>query len=273
MRETDACAAAERLVDVLERQAGGLGQLLLRRVAAQLDLEPARGPAELLLALDDVDGHANRARVVGDGALNGLANPPGRVRGELEAAAPVELLDGAVETQRALLDEVEERDAEAAVALGDRDDEAEVRLDHAPLREQVALLDALRERDFLGGGQKLVAADVGQEELQAVAGALDGRPRRSTASALLGGRADLEADRLELVRDLGDLLVAEVELERERLELCRLDVAALFGGLDQGAARLDRVKSFVHGVLTHVVLLGPFAERGRTDCGSTHPTF
>src|SRR5918911_997246 len=51
---------AERLVDVLHRQARRLGQLLLRRLAPELHLEPPRGPAELLLALDDVHGHADR---------------------------------------------------------------------------------------------------------------------------------------------------------------------------------------------------------------------
>ena len=34
---------AERLVDVLDRQAGRLGKLVLRRLASQLDLEPASG--------------------------------------------------------------------------------------------------------------------------------------------------------------------------------------------------------------------------------------
>ncbi len=124
----------QRLVDVLDRQAGRLGELVLRRLAAELDLEPPRRARQLLLALDDVHRHADRARVVRDRALHRLADPPGRVGRELVAAAPVELLDGAVQAERALLDQVEERHAEAAVALGDRDDEAQVRLDHAPLR-------------------------------------------------------------------------------------------------------------------------------------------
>src|SRR5581483_4965480 len=46
---------AERLVDVLAWEAGRLRELVLRCLAAELDLEPARGAAELLLALDDVD--------------------------------------------------------------------------------------------------------------------------------------------------------------------------------------------------------------------------
>ena len=104
--------------------------------------------------------------MVRHGALHRLADPPGRVRRELEAAPPVELLDRAVQPERSLLDQIEERDTEAAVALGDRDDEAEVRLDHDALRDRVAALDALRQRDLLGGGQQLVAADVREEQLR-----------------------------------------------------------------------------------------------------------
>ena len=173
-------------------------------------------------------------RVVGDCALHGLPDPPGGVGRELEAAPPVELLDRAVEPQRPLLDQVEERHAEAAVPLGDRDDEPEVGLDHPALGDRIALLDLLRERDLLGGGQQLVAAYIGEKELQAVrragehlgrvVGGLDARLLRAR---LLGGRlallgrADLETEGLELARKLLDLVLAEVVLERERLELLR----------------------------------------------------
>src|SRR5205085_8809418 len=155
---------AQSLVDVLAREAGRLRELVLGRLAAKLDLEPPRGAAELLLALDDMNGHANRARVVCDRALHRLADPPGRVRRELVAATPVELLDGAVEAERPLLDQVEEGHAEAAVPLGDRDDEAQVRLDHATFRRRLAPLDLLREHDLFGRSEQLVAADVGEEE-------------------------------------------------------------------------------------------------------------
>src|SRR5215212_3621704 len=46
----------ERLVDVLDRQARRLRELVLRRLAPELDLEAARSARQLLLALDDVDG-------------------------------------------------------------------------------------------------------------------------------------------------------------------------------------------------------------------------
>src|SRR4051812_20602814 len=221
---------AERLVDVLDRQAGRLGELLLGRLAAELDLEPAGGAAELLLPLDDVHRDADRAGVVGDGALHRLADPPGRVGRELVAAAPVELLDGAVEAERALLDQVEKGDAEPAVALRDRDDETQVRLDHAALGEAVAALDRLRERDLFVRRQQLVAADVGEEELQAVARAGPRRLHRSHRSGLgsvhgllLGsGLADLHAQALELTTQLLDVESRQLVLERERLELRRL---------------------------------------------------
>src|SRR5581483_9518892 len=85
----------ERLVDVLHREARRLGELVLRRLAAELDLEPARGARQLLLPLDDVHRDADRARVVRDRALHRLPDPPRRVGRELVPTAPVELLHGA----------------------------------------------------------------------------------------------------------------------------------------------------------------------------------
>jgi hypothetical protein len=178
--------------------------------------------------------------VVGNGPLHRLADPPGRVGRELVPAAPVELLDRAVEAERALLDQVEERHAEAAVALGDRHDQAEVRLDHAALGGAVAALDALGEHDLFRGGQKLVAADVREEELEAVGGAGElGKLDRSGLGGLLGDGlaglllAHLEADALELAPQLLEIDVGELVLERECLELGRLDVSTLFGPFDQ----------------------------------------
>src|ERR671935_235230 len=124
---------AERLVDVLNRQAGRLRELGLRRLAAQLDLEPARRARELLLPLDDMHGHADRARVVRDRALHRLADPPGRVRRELVAAPPVDLLD--LDLREVVL----EREG------------LEVRG-----RDEAALLGALDERACLLGVEQLV---------------------------------------------------------------------------------------------------------------------
>src|SRR5436190_1133159 len=116
----------ELVADRLERPRLALE---LRRLAAELDLEPPRRARQLLLTLDHVHRDANRARVVRDRALHRLPDPPRGVRRELVAAPPVELLDRAVQAQRPLLDQVQERHAEASVALGDRHDETKIRLD------------------------------------------------------------------------------------------------------------------------------------------------
>src|SRR5213075_2200780 len=112
--------------------------------------------------------------LVRDRPRDRLADPPRRVRRELVALAVVELLHGADEAERAFLDEVEEAEAAAEVALGDADDEAEVRLDHVRLRRHVAALDALGEADFLIGGEECDLADLPEIEAEAVEARLDG---------------------------------------------------------------------------------------------------
>jgi hypothetical protein len=110
------------------------GQFLLGGLPAMLDLELPRQARQLDPALVDVGGNADRPPLIRDRALAGLPDPPGRIGRELEALAPVELLDRPVEADDALLDEVAERHSVATVALGDRDDEAEVGVDHPLLR-------------------------------------------------------------------------------------------------------------------------------------------
>ena len=147
---------------------GDVGDLLGGGLAAQLGDELALGAADLVQLLDDVDRDADRARLVGERAGDRLADPPGRVSRELEALAVVELLRGADQAERALLDQVEERQPLVAVVLRDRDDEAQVRLDHLLLRVEVAALDPARQVDLLLRGEQPDLADVLQEELKGV---------------------------------------------------------------------------------------------------------
>ena len=130
------------------------GDLLDRGIAVAGRLELALGAVELLDDVVDVDRDPDRAALVGDRARDRLADPPGGVGRELEALAVVELLDRADEADRALLDQVEEGQALVAVALGDRDHEAQVGARHVVLRVEVAALDALGEGDLLLGGQQ-----------------------------------------------------------------------------------------------------------------------
>src|SRR5581483_11153141 len=98
----------------------------------------------------------------------------------------------------------------------------------------------------------------GQEELEAVRRPAHGpglvrSGRRRRRLGLLGGLADLDADALELARQLLDVLLREVVLEHERLELGRLDVAALLRALDQDTG-LVAFKQLVQLVLGQVTL-------------------
>src|SRR4051794_19138475 len=95
------------------------GDLLRRRLPAERLHELALDVHDLVELLHHVDGDPDRPALVRDRPCHGLADPPRRVCRELVAAAVVELLDRADEAQRALLDEVQERQAAAQVALGD----------------------------------------------------------------------------------------------------------------------------------------------------------
>ena len=221
----------ERLVearDRAERRAGlehaldlhlrGLRDLLVGRLAAELERQGELRARRPPLDLHDVHRHADRPRAVLDPALHRLPDPPRRIGRELESSAPVELLDRAHEPEHAFLDEVEERQPLAAVALRDRDDEAQVRVDHPLLRGRVSPLDALRELDLLRRGQERVAADVVEEELERVRGrrGLESRRGRApSASSARRRRSSSSARRHELVG---------VGLS-ERLELVEVDGA------------------------------------------------
>src|SRR3954467_11514291 len=98
-------------VDLVGLDAGHVGDLLGRGLAAQLGDELALGPADLVQLLDDVDRYPDRAGLVGKGASDRLSNPPGGVGRELEALAVVELLGRADQAEGPFLDQVEEGQA------------------------------------------------------------------------------------------------------------------------------------------------------------------
>ena len=117
-----------------------------------------------------MDGQADRAALVGEGARHGLADPPGGVGGELEPELVVELLDRADQAHVALLDQIQERHAGLRVVAGDRHDEAQVALDQALLRGLVAEILAPGELALLGRGQQAPVADLPDVELERIRG-------------------------------------------------------------------------------------------------------
>ena len=65
-----------------------------------------------------MNGDANRARLIGHGAGDGLTNPPGCVRGELVALGVIEFLDRSDKAEVSLLDQVQEQHAAPGIPLG-----------------------------------------------------------------------------------------------------------------------------------------------------------
>ena len=98
----------------------------------------ARLANQLVDRLDHVHGDADRAGLVGDGAGDRLANPPGGVGAELVALGVVELLDRADQADIALLDQVQQRHAAPDILLGHADHEAQISLGEATARVQTA---------------------------------------------------------------------------------------------------------------------------------------
>ena len=195
-------------------------------------LELLLGAAQLQPALLHVHRDPDRVGLVRDRALAGLADPPRRVGRELEALAVVELLDRPVEADRAVLDQVEQRQAVALIALAI---ETTSRRFAFVIRSfaTIAALDPLRERDLLGGGQKLVAADLVQEELQAV-GRADRRGRRSSPSSASSAASSISTSAAASGAERLDGLLVEVVLDVQRLELGGGHVPALLCVVQEG---------------------------------------
>ncbi len=217
------------------------GDLLGGRLAAELLNQLALHVHDLVELLDHVHGDPDRAGLVRDRAGHGLPDPPGGVRGELVPAPVVELLDGPDQPERSLLDQVEERQPAAQVALRDRHDQAQVGLDHLLLGDHVAALDPLGEEDLLVRREQLDAPDRPQVEPQRVQARLDRQVDLGLARGRLGavpvdldqsGRAivagdDLHAVFLQVGVELEDLLLGELDLLERRRDLLEGEVAAL----------------------------------------------
>ena len=98
--------------------------LLKARLAAQLLLQAALHPRLAVDRLHHVHRDADRARLVGDGAADRLANPPGGVGAEFEAERVVELIDRTQQAKVAFLDQVEEVETAPDIAFGNADHKA-----------------------------------------------------------------------------------------------------------------------------------------------------
>ena len=181
-------------------------------------------------------GDADGARLVGDGAGDGLSDPPRGVGGELVALRVVELLDGLDQAEVALLDEVEKQHAAADIALGDRHDQTEVCLLHAVLGLRVALGHALGQLLLLLRGEQRHFADLLEVHAHRVVGRervghgldlleLGQRVLVHRGQRVVAEHVDVQA--LELVIELFRLLAREVHV-LEHHEVLAREFARLF---------------------------------------------
>ena len=187
-------------------EADRLGELLDRGLALELLEHLALDAQHLVHRLDHVHRDADRAGLVGDRTGDRLADPPRGVGGELEALRVVELLDRPHQAEVALLDEVEEVHAPADVALGDRHDEAQVRLD-----EHLAGVLAVGGRCAAGPGAPRTRAWRARPRPPGRPGALAAKPPASTRRRVLDLLGPGEQ------RDPADLL----EVHAHRVGRCR----------------------------------------------------
>ena len=129
------------------RRASSIEHSAARAVSSIVGSRPSRCkqlPRDVANAahrFDHVDRDADRAALVGHRAGDRLANPPGGVGAELEAAAVLELVDRPHQAGVAFLDQVEERQAAVAILLGDRHDQPQVAFGQAALGPLVLGVD------------------------------------------------------------------------------------------------------------------------------------
>ena len=188
------------------------GDLLRRRLAAEVLDEGALDVGDLVEALDHVDGDADGPALVGDRAGDGLADPPGGVGRELVAAAVVELLHRADQAERPLLDEVEEGQPAA------RGSPWRSRRRARRLASTIACLASRSPRSMRR------ASSTSRSPVSSSTRPIARRYRRSESSdgstvrsMLAGGREDRDALLGQIVVELGDLLLGDVDVgERGR---------------------------------------------------------
>ena len=245
------------------------GDLLGRGIVAQLLQQLAADPDDLVDGLHHMYGDADGAGLVGDGAGDGLADPPGGVGGELIALGVVELLHRLDEAQVALLDQIQEQHAAAHIPLGDGHHQTEVGLGQL-LLGLAALLDVLFQLGQLVVGDGLaVFGGLVDALLGGASGGHGGGQHHLLVSAQQRHTADLlqiHAHRIVdveavhqrvgvdqlLLLDLGDLLQGRLDIV--------VDAGQELLGAHLDAQRLQRVVDAVHLLALQIHLVQHVAD-------------
>src|SRR5262245_4785913 len=171
-------------------EGGGGGEAVEAGVLVVELLAVARGLAQRgTQRRRPVAGQAHEARLLVERPADRLADPEGGVGGELEALAPVELVDGVLEAEVALLDEVQQlHRGREGVAPGDAHDEAEVGPDEAVL-------------GGCGVGHGLAEVAPALARVEALAGLAPTLDRLRQLALLICRQQGHEADFVEILSD------------------------------------------------------------------------
>ena len=130
--------------------------------------------------------------MAGNRRLNGLPDPPDRIRDELDPAVRIELPRGRHEPEVALTDEIHQRNSAVLELLGDRDHETHVVPGQLFLRVHLAPVGATRQGRLFLDGEQGNPADLLEIKIQAFApfvgrpGELRGARAPRPAGPLLG---------------------------------------------------------------------------------------
>src|SRR4051794_16459227 len=149
----------QRLLHLLHRDVHSLGDLGRGGLPSQLLQERGGSLPDPMQRPGSIQRHPDDPALLGQRLQNGLANPPDRVRDELDALGLVELVGGPDQTEVALVDQVGQGHALVLVLLGHRHDEAEVAADQLVERLAISDPDTLRKADFFFLRDQRVLAD------------------------------------------------------------------------------------------------------------------
>ena len=145
---------ALQLNHALLRQPGGFGDLLSHGITSQFLVKITSDAFNLIDQFDHVYRNVNCACVLRDGAADCLADPPGRVGAETEAARGIKFLRGTNESQVALLHKIEQANPVIVVAFGDAHNQAKIRFNQSLLRLHISIHHSPRQGLFLFAGQE-----------------------------------------------------------------------------------------------------------------------
>lgn len=224
------------------------------RVAREPGAERALGAHVAVELLEHLHRDAHGARLLGEPAQDGLADPERRVRAEAQAPFGLEPVHRVDEPQVPLLDEIEERQAPVPVGACDVNHEAQVGEDHAPPCLEVARARPHRGLQELGVGEELHAPHLVEIQVEDVplrfARELPRiEPGRRLVDVVLGqshaGRHEPRPERLER-------LVLEVQVHEQRVVVATAHLAPgqrLALGLGEAVREFDDVR-YTHAIPT-----------------------